>query len=136
MDIEWAIDQDLPFPENVFIVQARPETVWSSKIMETPKMEEIKAQEQLKVVVRGISAGRRGYGVGKAKVVLNPDDANREMTKGDILVTGMTDPDFVPFMKMASAIVTDKGGITSHAAIVSRELNIPCVVGTEKPLKS
>ncbi len=53
------------------------------------------------------------------------------MTKGDILVTGMTDPDFVPFMKMASAIVTDKGGITSHAAIVSRELNIPCVVGTE-----
>ena len=53
------------------------------------------------------------------------------MCKGDILVTGMTDPDFVPFMKMASAIVTDKGGITSHAAIVSRELNIPCVVGTE-----
>ena len=53
------------------------------------------------------------------------------MHKGDILVTGMTDPDFVPFMKMASAIVTDKGGITSHAAIVSRELNIPCVVGTE-----
>jgi pyruvate,water dikinase len=53
------------------------------------------------------------------------------MKKGDVLVTGMTDPDFVPFMKMASAIVTDKGGITSHAAIVSRELNIPCVVGTE-----
>ena len=84
------------------------------------------------MVVRGISAGRRGYGIGKAKVVLNPDDANKEMTKGDILVTGMTDPDFVPFMKMASAIVTDKGGITSHAAIVSRELSIPCVVGTEK----
>ena len=97
----------------------------------TRKAEENKAQEQLKVVVRGISAGRRGYGVGKATVVLNPDDANRDMTKGDILVTGMTDPDFVPFMKMASAIVTDKGGITSHAAIVSRELNIPCVVGTE-----
>ena len=53
------------------------------------------------------------------------------MKKGNILVTAMTDPDFVPFMKMASAIVTDKGGITSHAAIVSRELNIPCVVGTE-----
>ena len=85
----------------------------------------------LKVIVRGISAGRRGYGIGKAKVVLNPEDANSDMKKGDILVTGMTDPDFVPFMKMASAIVTDKGGITSHAAIVSRELNIPCVVGTE-----
>ena len=132
MDIEWAIDQDLSFPENMFIVQARPETVWSSKTMETPiKTEENKAEETLKVVVRGISAGRKGYGAGKATVVLNPDDANRDMHKGDILVTGMTDPDFVPFMKMASAIVTDKGGVTSHAAIVSRELSIPCVVGTE-----
>ncbi len=131
MDIEWAIDQDLSYPQNMFIVQARPETVFGTKEMEAPKMEDSKAQEQLKVVVRGISAGRRGYGVGKATVVLNPDDANRDMKKGDILVTGMTDPDFVPFMKMASAIVTDRGGITSHAAIVSRELNIPCVVGTE-----
>ncbi len=131
MDIEWAIDQDLSYPQNMFIVQARPETVFGTKEMEAPKMEDTKAQEQLKVIVRGISAGRRGYGVGKATVVLNPDDANRDMKKGDILVTGMTDPDFVPFMKMASAIVTDKGGITSHAAIVSRELNIPCVVGTE-----
>ena len=132
MDIEWAIDQDLPYPENMFIVQARPETVWGSKPMETTgKTDENKVHEQLKVVVRGISAGRRGYGAGKATVVLNPDDANRDMRKGAILVTGMTDPDFVPFMKMASAIVTDKGGITSHAAIVSRELNIPCVVGTE-----
>lgn len=129
MDIEWAIDQDLSFPQNVFIVQARPETVWSSKPMEAPLKEQ--NVQQLRVVVRGMSAGRKGYGVGKAKIVLNPDDANKEMKKGDILVTGMTDPDFVPFMKMASAIVTDKGGITSHAAIVSRELNIPCVVGTE-----
>ena len=131
MDIEWAIDQDLSYPDNMFIVQARPETVFGSKTMEVPKMEENKTPEALKITVRGLSAGRRGYGAGKAKVVLNPDDANREMRKGDILVTGMTDPDFVPFMKMASAIVTDKGGITSHAAIVSRELNIPCVVGTE-----
>jgi pyruvate,water dikinase len=131
MDIEWAIDQDLPYPENMFIVQARPETVFGSKTMEAPKMEENKAQEALKVIVRGLSAGRKGYGAGKAKIVLNPDDANKEMCKGDVLVTNMTNPDFVPFMKMASAIVTDKGGITSHAAIVSRELNIPCVVGTE-----
>ncbi len=130
MDIEWAIDQDLSYPQDIFIVQARPETVFGTKVMEAPKME-ASQHEQLKVVVRGISAGRRGYGIGKATVVLNPDDANRDMKKGDILVTGMTDPDFVPFMKMASAIVTDKGGITSHAAIVSRELNIPCVVGTE-----
>jgi pyruvate,water dikinase len=131
MDIEWAIDQDLSYPENMFIVQARPETVWGSKTMETPKIEENKAQETLKVIVRGLSAGRKGYGVGKAKIVLNPDDANLNMCKGDILVTDMTNPDFVPFMKMASAIVTDKGGVTSHAAIVSRELSIPCVVGTE-----
>jgi pyruvate,water dikinase len=130
MDIEWAIDQDLSFPQNMFIVQARPETVWGSKTMETPVKEQ-NVQEALKVAVRGISAGRKGYGAGMAKVVLNPDDANKIMRKGDILVTGMTDPDFVPFMKMASAIVTDKGGVTSHAAIVSRELSIPCVVGTE-----
>jgi len=130
MDIEWAIDQDLSYPQNMFIVQARPETVFGTKTMEAPKME-ASQHEQLKVIVRGISAGRRGYGIGKATLVLNPDDANRDMKKGDILVTSMTDPDFVPFMKMASAIVTDKGGITSHAAIVSRELNIPCVVGTE-----
>ncbi|MCW3995650.1 MAG: phosphoenolpyruvate synthase [Candidatus Bathyarchaeota archaeon] len=132
MDIEWAIDQDLPFPQNMMLVQARPETIFGSKTMEAPKVEEAKVQQEaLKIVVRGISAGRRGYGTGKAKIVINAEDASHEMRKGDILVTGMTDPDFVPFMKMASAIVTDKGGITSHAAIVSRELNIPCVVGTE-----
>ena len=131
MDIEWAIDQDLPFPGNMFIVQARPETVWSSKSVEQNVAGLEKPEEQLKVIAKGISAGKKGYGVGIAKVVLNPDEANREMKKGDILVTDMTNPDFVPFMKIASAIVTDKGGVTSHAAIVSRELNIPCVVGTE-----
>jgi pyruvate,water dikinase len=133
MDIEWAIDQDLPFPQNMFIVQARPETVWSSKTAEeaAAPAETVKPEEQLKVIVKGISAGKRGYGVGVAKIVLNPDEANSEMKKGDILVTDMTNPDFVPFMKIASAIVTDKGGVTSHAAIVSRELSIPCVVGTE-----
>jgi pyruvate,water dikinase len=132
MDIEWAIDQDLSFPENMFIVQARPETIFGSKTTGVIKLEESKNQpEALKVVVRGASAGRKGYGIGKAKIVLNPEDATRNMHKGDILVTDMTNPDFVPFMKIASAIVTDKGGITSHAAIVSRELNIPCVVGTE-----
>jgi pyruvate,water dikinase len=131
MDIEWAIDQDLSFPDNMMLVQARPETIFGTKNLEGTKMEENKVQEQFKIVVRGISAGRRGYGVGKAVVALKPEDALQGMKKGDILVTAMTDPDFVPFMKMASAIVTDKGGITSHAAIVSRELNIPCVVGTE-----
>jgi len=131
MDIEWAIDKDLSFPKNIFIVQARPETVWSAKGMESTQVEEAKPQANLKIVVKGIAAGKRGYGFGVAKVALTPDEAAEAMQKGDVLVTDMTNPDFVPFMKMASAIVTDKGGITSHAAIVSRELAIPCVVGTE-----
>ena len=131
MDIEWAIDKDLSFPKNIFVVQARPETVWSSRSMESTQAEEGKPQTDLKIIVKGIAAGKRGYGAGVAKVVLSPDEASEKMTEGDVLVTDMTNPDFVPFMKMASAIVTDKGGITSHAAIVSRELAIPCVVGTE-----
>lgn len=136
MDIEWAIDQDLPFPSSLFAVQARPETVWSGKKMEeSTKTEENKPGEQYQVVTKGISAGKRGYGVGIAKVVLTPDEASRDMRKGNILVTDMTNPDFVPFMKIASAIITDKGGVTSHAAIVSRELAIPCIVGTENATK-
>jgi len=136
MDIEWAIDKDLSFPKNIFVVQARPETVWSAKGMETQtKVEEGKNKEELKVVVKGLAAGKRGYGVGVATVVFSPDEASEKMKKGDILVTDMTNPDFVPFMKIASAIVTDKGGVTSHAAIVSRELSIPCVVGTETGTK-
>ncbi|TRO43784.1 phosphoenolpyruvate synthase, partial [Candidatus Bathyarchaeota archaeon] len=131
MDIEWAIDKDLSFPKNIFVVQARPETVWSAKDMKSTQAEEIKTQADLKVVVKGLAAGKRGYGYGIAKVVLSPEEANEKMKEGDVLVTDMTNPDFVPFMKIASAIVTDKGGITSHAAIVSRELAIPCVVGTE-----
>jgi pyruvate,water dikinase len=134
-DIEWAIEADLSFPKNVFIVQSRPETVWSGKPMEkVTQIEEKKRtreREELKVVVKGQAAGKRGYGFGVAKVVFTPDEASKNMHKGDVLVTDMTNPDFVPFMKIASAIVTDKGGVTSHAAIVSRELSIPCVVGTE-----
>jgi pyruvate,water dikinase len=136
MDIEWAIDRDLPFPKNMFIVQARPETVWSGKTTETSiEKEEGKTGEEAKVIVKGLPAGKRGYGIGVAKVVLTPEEAEKQMGKGDVLVTDMTNPDFVPFMKMASAIVTDKGGVTSHAAIVSRELAIPCIVGTETATK-
>jgi len=136
MDIEWAIDKDLPFPKNMFLVQARPETVWGGKPMEISSgFEEGKSGEGLKVVAKGISAGKRGYGIGIAKVVFTPDEASKIMVKGDILVTDMTDPNFVPFMKIASAVVTDKGGVTSHAAIVSREFGIPCIVGTETATK-
>jgi len=138
-DIEWAVDSDMGFPENIFIVQSRPETVWSLRTAELPekKVEAglAKPTEELKVVVKGIPAGKRGIGAGVARVVLNPQEAAKVMQKGDILVTDMTNPDYVPFMRLAGAIVTDKGGITCHAAIVSRELGIPCVVGTENATK-
>jgi len=137
-DIEWAIDGDIPFPDNIFIVQSRPETVWSAKPVQAPakvEVERAKTAEMLKVVVKGIAAGKRSYGVGVAKVVLDTEEAAKVMRKGDILVTDMTNPDYVPFMKLAGAIVTDKGGVTCHAAIVSRELGIPCVVGTGNATK-
>ena len=137
-DIEWAIDSNLPFPDNIFIVQSRPETVWSVKREKTPEKVEtdrMKPAGMLKVVVKGIPAGKRSYGIGIAKVVLNPEEAAKIMGKGDILVTDMTNPDYVPFMKLSGAIVTDKGGVTCHAAIVSRELGIPCIVGTGNATK-
>ena len=133
-DIEWAIDRDIASaPQNTFIVQSRPETVWSMKPAEAPAKGEAEAKApELRVVIKGIAAGKRGFGIGIAKVVSNPQEAAKVMQKGNILVTDMTNPDYVPFMKLAGAIVTDKGGVTCHAAIVSRELGIPCVVGTEK----
>ena len=137
-DIEWAIDRDLKFPENVFIVQSRPETVFSAMKPEAPEAaisEMEKPAEALKVVVKGLAAGRRVRATGVAKVALSPQDAAKIMKKGDILVTDMTNPDYVPFMKLAGAIITDKGGVTSHAAIVSRELGIPCIVGTDNATK-
>jgi len=81
------------------------------------------------VVVKGIAASP-GVAVGAAKICLTLEDAKKKLKKGDILVTKMTDPDWVPYMRLAAAIVTDEGGRTSHAAIVSRELGIPAVVGT------
>jgi pyruvate,water dikinase len=138
-DIEFSIDRDLPFPENVFIVQSRPETVWSMIKEETFEAAKPTAApvslEAAKVVIKGIAAGRRAIGTGVAKVALTAEDASKIMHKGEILVTTMTNPDYVPFMKIASAIVTDKGGVTAHAAIVSRELGIPCIVGTENATK-
>ena len=135
-DIEFSIDRDLPFPDCVFIVQSRAETVWSGKkavpTIEVPKpLAPSTAPMEAKVVVRGLAAGRRDIGIGIAKVALTAEDASKVMQKGNILVTGMTNPDYVPFMRIAGAIVTDKGGVTAHAAIVSRELGIPCIVGTE-----
>ncbi len=135
MDIEWAIDMDLQFPDNVFIVQARPETVWSVKKAKEERRVEVKGEKVVKlseanVIVRGLPASP-GIGAGIARVIFDPHGKEaQEFKEGDILVTKMTDPDWVPLMKKAAAIVTDEGGMTSHAAIVSRELGIPCIVGT------
>jgi len=138
-DIEFSIDRDLVFPGSLFIVQSRPETVWSVKKpepLEAPKPPTPPtAPAEAKVVVKGIAAGKRDIGIGPAKVALTAEEASKVMQKGDILVTSMTNPDYVPFMKIAGAIVTDKGGVTAHAAIVSRELGIPCIVGTEVATK-
>ncbi len=137
MDIEWAIDMDLKFPENVFIVQARPETVWSAKKEKEAKKAKVKGKKivklaEAKILVRGLPASP-GVGAGVAKVIFDPHSKEaQEFKEGDVLVTKMTDPDWVPLMKKAAAIVTDEGGMTSHAAIVSRELGIPAIVGTGK----
>ncbi|MEB3860871.1 MAG: pyruvate, water dikinase [Desulfurococcales archaeon] len=128
MDIEWAIDSDMPQGSNIFLVQARPETVWSRRSKE--QVEEERVEEKTgEVLVRGVPASP-GIASGRVKVALTVDEAKKKMEKGDVLVTKMTDPDWVPYMKLASAIVTDEGGMTAHAAIVARELGIPAVVGT------
>ncbi|MHC1564136.1 MAG: phosphoenolpyruvate synthase [Candidatus Hecatellaceae archaeon] len=128
-DIEWAIDRDIPYPENVFIVQSRAETVWATKAPSAKPAAASKAERE--VVVKGLAASPGVY-AGKAKVVLTVEEAAEHVEKGDILVTRMTNPDWVPYMRVAGAIVTDEGGTTCHAAIVSRELGIPCVVGSGK----
>jgi len=123
MDIEWALDED---DNKLYIVQARSETVRSR--MDLNVIEEYKLLEQSEVLSKGSSVGSK-IGSGKASKILGLKDIAK-FKAGDVLVTEMTDPDWVPIMKKASAIVTDKGGRTCHAAIVSRELGIPCVVGT------
>ncbi len=133
-DIEFAIDRDMPFPENVFIVQSRPETVWSFKVEEKPAGEAPAPIEKLVPVLKGLPASPGIY-AGRVKVALDHQEAAKVMEKGDILVTKMTNPDWVPYMRMAGAIVTDDGGMTCHAAIVSRELGIPCIVGSKEATK-
>ncbi|MFZ5774312.1 MAG: phosphoenolpyruvate synthase [Thermodesulfobacteriota bacterium] len=128
MDIEWAKDGDGKNvgTGNLFIVQARPETVHSQdnkKVMETYKL-----KEKGKVLVEGLAVGTK-IGQGEANVIANVADIH-SFKKGQVLVTDMTDPDWEPIMKIASAIVTNRGGRTCHAAIISRELGIPCVIGT------
>ena len=123
MDMEWALDED---DGQLYIVQARSETVQSRRDVNV--IEEYKLKEDGHEIVRGTSVGNK-IGSGKVNKIMSVKDID-DFKEGDVLVTEMTDPDWVPIMKIASAIVTDKGGRTCHAAIVSRELGIPCVVGT------
>lgn len=123
MDIEWAKDGDTG---QIFIVQARPETVKSqqtSNVMERYLIDSTGA----KVLCEGRSIGQR-IGSGKVRVVDNLNEMDK-VEEGDILVSDMTDPDWEPVMKRASAIITNRGGRTCHAAIIARELGVPAVVG-------
>ncbi|HET7544843.1 MAG TPA: phosphoenolpyruvate synthase [Polyangiaceae bacterium] len=123
MDIEWAKDGKTG---QLFIVQARPETVHSQAA--TPKFELFEVRGQGTVLARGKSVGARvGHGV--ARVIRSPQQI-ASFGAGEVLVASITDPDWEPILKRASAVITDHGGRTCHAAIVSRELGIPCVVGT------
>lgn len=125
MDIEWAKDGK---SGEIFIVQARPETVHVRK-EKTIFKEYILKDHLSKVLAEGIAVGDK-ISAGKVRLIKNTKRIN-EFKEGDILVTAMTDPDWEPIMKKASAIVTDLGGRTSHAAIVSRELGVNCIVGTK-----
>lgn len=123
MDIEWAKDGQR---NELFIVQARPETVQSRKNRNI--IEDYVLKQKGEVLCKGKSVGNK-IGAGKANVLRDAKEID-DFKPGDVLVTEMTDPDWVPIMRMAKAIVTNRGGRTCHAAIVSRELGIPCVVGT------
>lgn len=129
MDMEWALDGK---SGKLFIVQARPETVHSLK--EGDVLEEYLLKKAGRVLTSGSAVGRK-IGAGKARVIEDVKDMAK-FKKGEVLVTDITDPDWEPIMKIASAIVTDKGGRTSHAAIVSRELGVPAVVGCEDATKA
>lgn len=129
MDVEWAFDG---LSKELFIVQARPETIHSqiehNKITEYSISHNTKEQ---KILLKGIAVGDK-IGSGKVNILYSMDKRvieGHEFTDGDVLVTDMTDPDWEPVMKKASAIVTNKGGRTCHAAIVARELGVPAIVG-------
>lgn len=122
MDIEWAKDG---LNGQLYIVQARPETVSSHK--QSHQLERYQLKNSGKILVEGRSVGNR-IGQGKARIINSIQDMT-VMQTGDVLVADMTDPDWEPIMKRSSAIVTNRGGRTCHAAIVARELGIPAVVG-------
>jgi len=124
MDMEWAKDGKT---KQLFIVQARPETVQSQKDVNI--LEEYNLKEKGHVIITGLSVGTT-IASGKAHVIRNVKDI-KSFKQGEVLITEKTDPDWEPIMKIAAAIVTNKGGRTAHAAIIARELGITAIVGTE-----
>lgn len=127
-DIEWAKDGATG---KLYIVQARPETVKSRSQHSVIERYELKHKGP--VLTTGIAIGQK-IGAGSVRVIDNPKDM-KHFKKGEVLVTRITDPDWEPVMRLASAIVTEQGGKTSHAAIVSRELGVPCIVGVRNARK-
>lgn len=124
MDTEWAFERD-----NLFLLQARPITT-----LDGSKPAEDGDSVDGEVLVRGLGASP-GIATGLVKIVLDIDELDK-IEEGDVMVTTMTTPDMVPAMRRASGIVTDEGGVTCHASIISRELGIPCVVGTGDATKT
>lgn len=130
-DAEWAKEKG-----KIYIVQTRPVTTLAS-VAKSEKAENTAEKGEIKLAETPILSGAPaspGIGTGSVKILLSPKEIGK-VEKGNVLVAPMTSPDYVPAMKKASAIVTDEGGQTSHAAIVSRELGIPCVVGTKEATK-
>jgi len=123
MDIEWVLDGET---NKLYIVQARPETVHS--ISNRNIYRDYVLKEKGKVLLKGMAIGTK-IGAGRVNVLMSAKSIHK-FKRGEVLVTDMTDPDWEPIMKIASAIITNKGGRTAHAAIVSRELGIPCIIGT------
>lgn len=128
MDVEWAVDG---LTDELYIVQARPETIHSRKDHNMITSYGIDHTANAKQLLRGIAVGDK-IAAGQVNILFSLDNrliTGNEFKPGDVLVTDMTDPDWEPIMKMASAIVTNKGGRTCHAAIVAREMGIPAIVG-------
>ena len=126
MDIEWAKDG---LSGELFIVQARPETVQSRKLSDnTLEQYQLQAESEAKILLSGKAIGEK-IGSGRVKIIHSPHEGEKFMA-GDILVADITDPDWEPIMKKASAVITNRGGRTCHAAIVAREIGVPAIVGT------
>lgn len=129
MDMEFALDQ---YSNKLWLVQARPETFWSQQNKNKETTGEQKTMTNIsdaEILVQGLAASP-GLASGPVHIIESPKDI-AQFNEGEVLVTSMTSPDWVPAMKKAAAIITDNGGMTCHAAIVSREMQIPSIVGTK-----